>query len=173
MENILLYLMILILKTIEVSMATLRIVLITKDERLKGAVIGFFEVVLWVILVSTVLNSITEDPFKVVVYALGFAIGNYVGSLLENLLAIGTTNIEAIVKKEHGKELSKLLRDTGLAVTCVDAYGMQSPREILYLHVKRKQVKQTIKLIKSYQHNVVITINDIKPIYGGYKLIRK
>lgn len=171
--NLLLYVMILVLKTIEVSMATLRIVLITKDERLKGAVIGFFEVVLWVILVSTVLTNITEDPFKVLVYAFGFAIGNFVGSKLENKLAIGNTNIEAIVKKEHGKQLSILLRKMGLAVTAVEAYGMNNKREILYMHVPRKKVNETIKLIKSFQHNVVITINDIKPVYGGYRIIRK
>ena len=173
MNSIVLYILILVLKTIEVSLATLRIVLITKDERLKGAIIGFFEVVLWVILVSTVLTDITTDPIKVVIYALGFAIGNFVGSKLENYLAIGTTNIEAIVLKEHGKELSKMLRTIGLAVTSVEAYGMNNKREILYLHVPRKQVNETVKLIKSFQHNVVITINDIKPIYGGYRLLKK
>lgn len=173
MPNILLYIMILVLKTIEVSMATLRIVLITKDERIKGALIGFFEVILWVILVSTVLTNITQDPIKVVVYAVGFSMGNYVGSVLENRLAIGNTNIEAIVKKEHGKQLSQLLRQMGLAVTAVEAYGMNNKREILYLKVPRRQVKETIALIKSFQHNVVITINDIKPIYGGYKILKK
>lgn len=173
MSGILLYLVILVLKTIEVTMATLRIVLITKDERVKGAIIAFFEVILWVILVSTVLTNITEDPFKVVIYALGFAVGNYLGSRIENKLAIGTTNIEAIVLKEHGKKLSNDLRTNGLAVTTVDANGMNSRREILILHVQRKKVQETVKLIRSLQENVVITINDIKPVYGGYNLLRK
>lgn len=173
MENIVLYILILVFKTIEVSFATLRIVLITKDERLKGAIIGFFEVILWVILVSSVLTNITEDPIKIVVYSLGFAIGNYVGSMLENKLAIGNTNIEVIVKKEHGKQLSQLLRQMGLAVTAVDAYGMVDKREILYLRIPRKKVRETVKLIKSFQHNVVITISDIKPVHGGYRIIRK
>ncbi len=173
MSGIGLYLVILVLKTIEVSMATLRIVLITKDERIKGAIIGFFEVILWVFLVSTVLTTITEDPFKVVVYALGFALGNYVGSRLENYLAIGTTSIQAIVLKEHGKELSQMLRNLGFAVTAVDAFGMNFKREILYLHVPRRKVQDTVKLIKSFQNNVVITVNDIKPMYGGYRLLRK
>ena len=173
MSGILLYVVILVLKTIEVSMATLRIVLITKDERLKGATIGFFEVILWVILVSTVLTNITEDPMKVVIYALGFAMGNYVGSMLENKLAIGTTNIEAIVLKEHGEQLSHLLRTVGLAVTAVEANGMRDKREILMLHVPRKKARETVKLIKSFQHNVVITKSDIKPIYGGYNILRK
>ena len=164
---------ILVFKIIEVSMATLRIVLITKDERLIGALIGFFEVVLWVILVSTVLSNITEDPIKVVIYAIGFAIGNYVGSKIENYIAIGTTNIEAIVFKQDGNQLSTELRSRGFAVTTVDAHGMNSEREILYIHLPRKKVCNAVSVIKSIQDNVVITINDIKPVYGGYRTLRR
>lgn len=173
MQQFLVYGFILVFKVIEVSLATLRIVLITKDERIIGAVIGFFEVMLWVILVSTVLSNITEDPIKVVIYALGFAVGNYVGSKFENYLAIGSSNVEAIVLKQHGKQLSKDLRAHGYAVTAVDAKGMNSDREILYIHLPRKEVKRAVSIIKALQHNVVITINDIKPIYGGYKTLRR
>jgi len=173
MTGILLYLFIFFVKIFEVSLATLRIVLITKDERLKGAIIGFFEVIIWVILAATVLQNINEDPIKVVVYALGFAIGNYTGSVIENFIAIGTTNIEAIVHKDDGKELSKALRKMGLAVTAVEAYGMKDKKEILYIRVPRKQVNAAVKMIRSFQKDVVITINDIKPVYGGYRTIRK
>lgn len=173
MSGITLYLLIFIVKVIEVSLATLRIVLITKDERVKGAAIGFFEVIIWVLVVSAVLQNITEDPFKVVVYAAGFAVGNYVGSLLENKLAIGVTNIEVITHKIDGKKMAKYLRSHGLAVTSVAAHGMNDRREILYLHVPRKKVKEVIYKIRSFEHDVVITINDIKPVYGGYNLIKK
>ncbi|AIO19106.1 hypothetical protein KQ51_01229 [Candidatus Izimaplasma bacterium HR1] len=173
MSGITLYLVIFVVKVIEVSLATLRMVLITKDERVKGAAIGFFEVIIWVLVVSAVLQNITEDPFKVVVYALGFAVGNFLGSLLENKLAIGVTNIEVIAHKLHGKKLAKHLRANGLAVTSVSAYGMNDKREILYMHIPRKKVKQTVKQIRSFQEDVVITVNDIKPVYGGYKLMRK
>ena len=138
-----------------------------------GAAIGFFEVIIWVTLAATVLTNISEDPIKVIVYAAGFAIGNYTGSSLESYLAIGTTNIQAIVHKEHGKNLCIALRETGLALTSVDAFGMTDEKEILYIHVSRKKVPQTVKLIKEFQNNVVITINDIKPVYGGYNTLRK
>lgn len=173
MSGIVLYLVILVLKIIEVSMATLRIVLITKDERVKGAIIAFFEVILWVILVSTVLTNITKDPVKVLVYALGFSIGNFLGSKLENYLAIGTTNIEVITHKADGKLVSKKLRNEGYAVTEVLACGMNDKRVILYLHVPRKKVKPTVSLIQKMKSDVVITIHDIKPVYGGYKTLRK
>lgn len=173
MSGILLYLVILVVKVFEVSLATLRIVLITKDERMKGAIIGFFEVIIWVIVVSTVLTDITEDPFKVVVYAFGFAIGNFVGSKLENMFAIGDANIEVITHKLDGKKMAKHLRANGLAVTSVNAYGMNDKREILFMHVPRKRIKQTVELVRGFEQDVVITVHDIKPIYGGYRLLRK
>ncbi len=170
---IVLYLLIFFVKIIEVAMATVRIVLITKGEKLKGATIGFFEVCIWVVLAATVLTDITSDPFKVVVYALAFAIGNFVGSSIENKLAIGTVKIEAIVKKIHGKDLTKALRQTGLAVTAIDAYGRDDRKEIIYMHVPRRSVKKTLTIIKSFQKDVVITVNDIRPIYGGYGILRR
>jgi uncharacterized protein YebE (UPF0316 family) len=173
MSGILLYVVILVVKIFEVSLATLRIVLITKDERVKGAFIGFFEVIIWVIVVSTVLTNITEDPFKVVVYAFGFAIGNFVGSKLENMFAIGDANIEVITHKLDGKKMAKHLRANGLAVTSVNAYGMNDKREILFMHVPRKRIKRTVELVRDFQQDVVITVHDIKPIYGGYRLLRK
>jgi uncharacterized protein YebE (UPF0316 family) len=173
MNPIILYLLIFVVKVFEVSLATLRIVLITKDERVKGATIAFFEVTIWVLIVSATLQGITEDPFKVVVYAAGFAVGNFVGSLVENKLAIGNTNIEVITHKIDGKKMAKHLRANGLAVTSVNAYGMNDKREILYLHVPRKKVKETVNTIRDYREDVVITIHDIKPVYGGYNMMRK
>ena len=170
---LLLYLIIFVVKIIEVAMATIRIVLITKGEKLKGSLIGFVEVIIWVLLAATVLTDVTSDPFKVVVYALAFAIGNYVGSMVENKMALGTVNIEAIVKKVHGKKLSIDLRELGFAVTAVDAYGRDDRKEILYMHVPRKKIESTIKLIKSHQQDVVITVNDIRPIHGGHGILRK
>lgn len=167
------YLFIFVIKVSEVTLSTTRIVMITKGERLKGAVIGFFEVTLWVIVASFVLGDITSDPIKVVVYALGFAIGNYLGSIFEEFLGVGTVRVEAIVKEVDGEPLVKMLRENDFAVTVVHGDGMNHKRQVLIMHVARKQTSRLVELIKKYQSNVVITINEVKPIYGGYGTIRK
>ncbi len=100
--DILLYIMIFCAKIIEVSLMTLRIVFITKGERKMGALVAFFEVSIWLFLVTTVLGGITEDPLKAVVYALGFAVGNFVGSLLEERIGLGLSQVQIIVKADHG-----------------------------------------------------------------------
>lgn len=169
----LIYLFIFLAKIIEVSIATVRIVLITRGERVLGACFGFFEVILWVILVSTVLTNITSDPIKVVIYALGFSIGNYVGSVVEHHIGIGNVRIEAIVMEEHGEELATKIRELGYAVTVIDGQGMNFERKVLLMNIKRKNHLEVVHMIKDFQSNVVITVNDIKPVYGGYGLIKR
>jgi uncharacterized protein YebE (UPF0316 family) len=172
-EPIYIYIIIFVVKIIEVTMATIRIVLVTKGERIKGAMIGLVEVVIWALLVSQVLANLTEDPFKLVVYALGFSIGTFSGSFFEQKLGFGSVRVEIIVKESSGKELGKALRTKGFAVTEVVGQGMNHPRSVLIMHIKRKRSAEAINLIKQLEHNAVITINDVKPVYGGYGILKK
>jgi len=167
------YLFIAVLKIIEVSISTVRIVLITKGERKIGSFIAFFEVSLWVVVVSTVLNGITEDPFKIIAYALGFAIGNYLGSVIEEKIGIGLSEVTVIVREEQGLSLATELRDKGFAVTAIQGEGRTHPRTLLMMYIPRKKVRATVEIIKNTQENAVITVSEKKPIYGGYGMLRK
>lgn len=167
------YVFILLAKIVEVSIGTIRIVLITRGEKLLGACIGFVEVIIWLILVSTVLTNVSEDPVKVVIYAVGFAVGNYVGSMLEEKLAIGNMRLEAIVSKEDGHTLVANIRDEGYAVTVIEGKGMTLEREVLLMNIKRKNYNHVVNMIKKFQENVVITVNDVKPVYGGHGTLKR
>ncbi|TCK98577.1 uncharacterized protein YebE (UPF0316 family) [Natranaerovirga hydrolytica] len=173
MFTLLIYILIFLVKVLEVTLATTRIVLITKGEKLKGAIIGFFEAILWTVLVSTVLADVTSDPYKVLIYALGFAVGNYVGTIFEQKLGFGTVRIETIANEENGLKLAKELRENGFAVTVVDGEGMHSKRLVIIMHIKRKNTEKAIRLIKKLQGDVFITVNEVKPVYGGYGLFKK
>lgn len=173
MTGIGIYLLILTVKIIEVTLATTRIVLITKGEKVKGSLIGFLEVLLWAILISTVLTDMGDDPIKLVTYALGFGIGNYVGTLFEEKLGFGTIRIEAIVHAEKGSSLAGKLRKEGFAVTILDGQGMHHKRNVLIMHIKRKRIDEAIELIRNLEFDVVITVNEVKPVYGGYGILKK
>lgn len=167
------YLLIFTLKFVEVTISTLRIVIVTKGEREKGAIIAFFEVMLWVFVVTLVLDDLMSDPLKIVIYGAAFASGNYVGSMLEEKLALGTINITAIVSAQEGRIIAKGMRDQGYALTVTPGEGRDGARHILNLHIPRKKITQTINALKELSPGVVITINDIRPIYGGYRGLRK
>lgn len=166
--NFMFYLLILFAKIVEVSLMTLRIVFITKGERKLGAIVAFFEVTLWLFIVTFVLNDLMADPFKAVFYALGFAVGNYIGSLLEEKIGIGLSQVQIIVKAEHGIQLAQDMRKEGYAVTMVMGEGKNFERYILFLYVKRKRIKYLLEVAKASQENAVITVMDTKPLYGGF-----
>src|SRR5690554_6864634 len=81
-------------KIIEVTVATLRMVLINRGERVKGMIIAFFDILLWLIVTGTVLDGYQEDPLRIVAFATAFAVGNYLGSWFEDKLAFGLSSID-------------------------------------------------------------------------------
>ena len=88
------YIIIFFAKIVEVSISTVRIMFVAKGERAKAAIIAFFEILIWIVIVSSVLSNLSEDPVKAVVYAAAFAIGNYLGVFIEGKLfhiGIGTS----------------------------------------------------------------------------------
>ena len=163
------YLFIFFGKIIEVTVSTVRMVLINRGERLKGSITGFFEVSLWLMVTGTVLVGFQEDILRCFVFALAFAMGNYVGSWTESKLAFGLCSVQVIVSKDNGaNDLAKELRNNNFAVTVLEGEGKHGKRELLVLHLKRKRIPSAVAIIKKNLKDAVITINDVRMVNGGY-----
>lgn len=165
----LIYILIFVAKLVEVSLATLRVVLINRGEKVKGALIGFFEALIWLMVVSNVLSTITEDPVKVVVYCVAFALGNFMGVIIENWLAIGTACIQAVISCEEDKErVSNAMRSRGFGVTTMRGEGMEGPVDVVLIYLKRKCIEEAITVIKGFCPGAMITINDVRQLRNGF-----
>jgi uncharacterized protein YebE (UPF0316 family) len=162
------YIAIFLAKILEVSLMTVRTVLITRGEKVYGSIIGFVEVVIWLYVVSVVLVGIKDDPIRMIVYALGFACGNYLGSFLEEKLALGILTINIIAAQENGEKIALVLRKQNIGVTSITAEGINEVKKMLVIHTKRKRKNEIIKLIESTEINCVISINDTRTVYGGF-----
>ena len=161
-------LIIFLAKIVEVTLSTLRTVLVTKGEKIYVAIIGFIEVSIWLKVVSVVLTGISESPAKMLAYALGYACGSLVGLTLEEKIGLGYSTIQIIANKDQGNVLAKLLRDEGKAVTILEGEGMDSKKSVLLIHIKRKDKELIMKKIEDLNIQVVVTISETKKIYGGY-----
>lgn len=174
LEGLALYVTIFIAKIVEVSISTIRLVYNNKGERIKGTILGFIEIMIWLLIVSSVLNNITEDPFKIFAYALGFALGNYLGLYIESKIALGLASIQVVVGEEIGNSLAETLREDGYGVTIIDGKGKNdSSKSLLFIQLKRKRISAAIKMIKYVTPSAYITVNDITvnditSIFGGF-----
>jgi len=154
-------------KIVEVTMGTLRIILINKGYRKQGVILSFIEIVLWVFVASRVINGITEAPIKGIVYSLGFSAGVYTGSRIESWLAFGRVLVQIITSGSNGDELTNTLRKEGYGVTTINAHGKDDDRLVLMVYTDRKKKAQVIKRIQSIDSKAMIVINDVSTM-GGY-----
>lgn len=155
-------------KIIEVSIGTLRSILIVKGYRKIAVLLALVEITIWVFVASRVITGLTESPYKGVAYALGFAAGIYCGSILEEKLAFGKILIQVITNEEKGILLCTTLREKGLGVTTMKAEGITDQKKVLMIYTNRRGSNKVIEDIQAIDSTAVIVRNDISSMTGGH-----
>jgi uncharacterized protein YebE (UPF0316 family) len=158
-DYLILPLLIFVMRICDVSLDTMRIIFMTKGYRNIAPIIGFFEILIWIVAITRIMQNL-NNWVTYVAYAAGFATGNYVGMLLDEKLAIGHELIRVITKIE-AKDLADMLRNAGFGVTSVKATGMQGDVGIHYIIVNRKNLKKAIRIIELISPNAFYTIENI------------
>jgi uncharacterized protein YebE (UPF0316 family) len=161
-------LLILISKAVEVTLGTLRQILINKGYRKQGTILSFFEIILWTFVASRVILGIAAAPIKGVVYSMGFSLGVYLGSRIENYIALGRVLIQTIISKENSEAMTMVLRAKGYAVTTLEAKGRDSDKQVLMIFANRKGKEDIIQEIHRCDGTAMIITNDVSALHGGY-----
>lgn len=144
----------------DVSIGTMRIMLLSRGRGLIAPMLGVAEVTIWLIAVSQVIQNL-DSPVNFVAYVAGYATGNYVGLWLEDRLAIGNVMIR-LVTRTSSDELIQALHAQNYRVTYVDATGRDGYVQILFMVVKRKQLDHVISIINEFNPAAYFSIEDVR-----------
>ena len=159
-------LVIFFLRITDVSMATMRMLLIMRGQRVLAPVIGFFEVLIWVMAIGIVVQHL-QSPLHVVGYAGGFAAGSYLGLLLEERMAFGLATVRTVVRT-GGAALSAELRDAGFGVTEMVGRGREGEVEVLYSVLPRRRVARALELIERGAPDAFVVVDEPRRIRRGW-----
>lgn len=146
----------------DMSLDTIRIMLLSKGGRLLPSILGFFQVLLWLVVIRQIFLNLS-NVMCYLAYAGGFATGTYVGILLEERLAIGTQVIRIITHRDAA-ELIRYLRDQGYGVTSMDACGASGKVSVIFTIIKRSDVRQVLERIKSFNPKAFYTVEDVRAV---------
>lgn len=166
-NSILTYLFIFSARVFDMSLDVIRILMLTRERRLLAACIGFVEVSVFVLALSQVLSGGLTDPFKVIAYAGGFAVGNYVGSFIDNKLALGYLLLQIFPSKACVNLIIDSLRHEGFGVTSLLGHGRFGDRPVLLVDLKKKDLKKVLDIIEEIQPDIFYHVVDAKVIRGG------
>ena len=151
-----------------VTLNTLRFMLTMKGYRLAAPLVSMFEITIYIVGLSLVLDHI-DSPINIFVYALGYAVGISVGIRIEDYLALGYIMVTVILPVDELKpNLTSLIREEGYGVTQSFGEGRDGQRVILEILSTRKSERALYKLIKELDERAFIISHEPKYISGGF-----
>ena len=165
--NIIIYIIILVSKIVENALSTVRLIVVANGKKLLGAILNTVGSIIWIFTAGIVIVDINKDLLKVFFFCLGSGIGSYVGSYIENKLALGNNLLMCIIDKSE-LDMVDTLRDKGYGITTVSGYGKDTEKYVLMIFTTRKKRRKLVEDIKSLNNDCMIISEAANTLYGGY-----
>src|SRR5512134_109862 len=167
---VLLPLIVFLARLSDVTLGTIRIIFVARGRKYLAPLLGFIEVFIWITVVSQIVRG-AQNIAAYLAYAAGFAVGNYVGMIVEERLAIGTLMIRVILPRD-GAALVERLHMEGYGVTHVNGQGASGPVTLVYTVVLRKQLPHVVDLIEAVHPKAFYTVEELRSAQQGIFPVR-
>jgi uncharacterized protein YebE (UPF0316 family) len=155
----------------DVTLGTLRIIFVSKGEKNKAPIIGFFEVLIWIVIISQVFTR-ANDFIAYLSFAAGYAMGSYVGIMIEKRIAYGIILCRIYTQKD-GMELVRKLNKMDFGATMTRGEGSVNQVNIIETVVSRKQMKPLEQLLIAFDPNIFYVVEDVRTKQNGIFAKRK
>ncbi|MDX5421995.1 MAG: DUF2179 domain-containing protein [Hymenobacteraceae bacterium] len=161
-EWVIIPILIFLARICDVTLGTLRIIFISKGDKAIAPVLGFLEVLIWLIAITQVMENLSNVA-SYLAWAGGFATGNFLGLRVEQKLALGQMVVR-VITVEPANELINRLKGHGYRLTCVDAHGTRGKVNLLFMIVKRKKLDKVLQIIRDYNPQAFYSVEDVRSV---------
>jgi uncharacterized protein YebE (UPF0316 family) len=160
-------------KIVEISIQSLKTVMMVKGQRAKAAMLGFVECMIWGLVISTLVTTLGDNIVLLVFYCSGYALGLFIGSSIENKIAIGTSNLELIANDESTKKITTYLKEKGRGYTVFEGHGSIDKMNMIFIVLPRKETPRILKEIRACCDNkVFVAVSEVSKYAGGYGMMK-
>ncbi len=151
-------LFIFVLRVTDVTLGTIRTVLIMRNMRVSAALVGFVEITIWVVAITKVVSALNHWVY-ILSYSGGFAAGTLCGLTVVNGLSLGYVNIK-IISSTKGPALAAAVREAGYGATLVEAEGKSGTVFILNIVTARRHLPRILEMSNKLDPKAFVTIEE-------------
>jgi uncharacterized protein YebE (UPF0316 family) len=148
------------MRVVDVSIGTVRIVMIMRSRLAVAAVLGFFESLVWVTAAALVFSNL-DSPLRIVAFAAGFATGTLTGGLVERWVAMGSCTVRVMAPVDS-PSVAHALRSEGFGVTVVNAEGRDGDVRVTFTVVPRRRARAVLGIVNEINPGAFVTVEDVK-----------
>jgi uncharacterized protein YebE (UPF0316 family) len=150
----------------DVTLATMRHIFMSKGFKRVVPIIGFFEVLIWLIAMRQIMNQV-DNVLNYVAWAGGFSAGTILGMYIEERLALGQQVIRIITNQEIGS-LQIALKKADFGLTIIDGHGSTGADvKVLFMVIKRKEFETVTGIIHEFLPNAFYSVEDVRSYHAG------
>lgn len=158
-------LLICLARTADVTLGTIRIVFIARGDRVLAPLLGFFEVLIWLLAMTQIMQNLT-NILNYLAFAGGFALGNYLGLIINDRLAMGHVMVRIITSEDTEPVLCKL-SEARFGITVMGGQGASGYVQALFTVVKKKELPRLMALLNTIIPRAFITVEDVLRVQDG------
>jgi len=158
-------LLIMCMRICDVTLDTIRLILVVQGRKYKAGLVGFFEVLIWVFAIRYVMQHMNV-LLNLFGYASGFALGNIIGITIEQKIGLGFVQLN-IISRHFTDKIADALRKSKFGVTILPGEGGTGGVSVIVVILARKLQGKVIDLIESIDKEAFITVQYSLP-YRGY-----
>lgn len=148
-----------------VTLGTLRIIFVARGQKVLAPVLGFFESFIWLVAISQIMRDLS-DWSCFIAFALGFALGNYLGICVEKRLALGTVIVRIITHRDAGDLIARL-RGANFGVTAVEGRGATGKVQIVMTVARRRQLPAITALVETHHPSAFFSVDELQSASEG------
>jgi uncharacterized protein YebE (UPF0316 family) len=148
-----------------VTIATMRTIFVARGMKFLAPLLGVFEVSIWLFAIGEVMKNLNDWTCSAA-FAAGFTLGNFLGILLEEKLAMGSVGVRMITHRDAGKVIDEL-RAADYGVTQIDAQGATGPVQIIYTVIKRKELPHVLAIARRFDPRMFYSVDDLHSAAAG------
>ena len=152
-------------ETCVVTLCIMRTILVTRGWKGLAACLGFFEVSIWLFAIGQVMSNLNRIDCAMA-FAGGFSLGNFLGVMLEQKLALGHVVVQVTTQNDAGALVTSL-RSGSYGVTSVNARGARGPVQVIYTVVPRRELANVLSLVQDFDRQAFYAVHYLQTTAAG------
>ncbi len=158
-------LLIFLARAIDTSLGTLRIVMISRGNRKAVRLVGFIEVLLWIIAIGQIIQNLNNWA-GYLAWALGYSVGSMIGFKIEERLALGKHQLRVITSQPINGFLNEL-KKLNQGFTVFDGMGANGPVKQIFLILNRQNNSEITALVNKHIPTSFCSVSDVMATDSG------
>ncbi len=159
-------LVIFLVRALSIAVSTLRYLIMGRSAKLLVAGLAFTEALAFALTFGQVAQNL-ENMWNLGAYCLGFSVGTWVGTLIEERVGQGYATIN-IVSMGKSLPVAEAIRGAGFGATRSSGEGTSGTVGLVRTVARRRDASQVIGIAQDVDPKAFVTVEETRSVSRGF-----